>query len=158
MSIRQANLVSASVAILIGLFFIAFSIPAYSGKVGLGEQAGSQGAGLFPFWMGALVSICGIIYLRNSLKSPISGRFMTANRQERIVLLQNVFSMAVYLSAMPYLGFALSSFLFLVFYMHVIGKYRLLLSLLLSAITTGLVTYCFKVFLYLSLPRGFVGW
>jgi len=153
MSVRQANLIASIILVLLGIVFIIFSVPIYSTKIGAGP-----GAGVFPFWIGLFVVICGSAYLWESLKSAASEEFLTTGGRQRAWLLQTALSLIAYIAFMPYLGFALASFLFFLFHIYVIGKYRIAFSLLFSAITALLCAYFFRVWLYIPLPRGVVGW
>ncbi len=153
MSVRQAHLIAASIVVTVGAVFIIFSLPIYSIKIG-----GGPGAGVFPFWVGLFVVMCGLAYLWESLRSQASEKFLTTSGQERAWLLQTALSIIAYIALMPYLGFGLASFLLLLFHVRVIGRYRLPFSLLLSAIMAALCAYSFRVWLYIALPRGFLGW
>jgi len=153
MSVRQAHRIAASIVVIVGAIFIIFSIPIYSIKIGAGP-----GAGVFPFWIGLFVVPCGLLYLWDSLRSKAKERFLEGGGRQRAWLIQTALSIIGYIALMPYLGFALSSFLLLVFHLWVIGGYRLPFSLLFSAIVATLCAYSFRVWLYIPLPRGFLGW
>ncbi len=153
MSVRMANVVAAIIIFLIGMAFVLFSIPIYSKKIG-----GGPGAGVFPFWIGLVVMICGLAYLRASLRSQAPERFWTASRKERKLVWVNALSMLAYVALMPYLGFAVATFLLLALHLLVVPGGRFLSSLLFAAVVSALIAYCFEVWLYTPLPRGFIGW
>ena len=152
MTLWRVNLIASSIALLFGIVFVIYSIPIYSVKIG-----GGPGVGLFPFWIGIVVIFCGLLYLRQSLKSGSSERFFSIGSQKG-TFLQCALSIIAYIGIMPYLGFAFSSLLVLFFHLRVIGGCRLFFSFWFSCIAVGLLAFCFKVLLYLPLPRGPFGW
>jgi hypothetical protein len=152
-SFRHAHLLAASVIVLIGLFFVTFSIPIYAIKIGMGP-----GAGVFPFWIGLFVLFFGILYLWKAFQTPSSERFLALDRRRRAMLVQTALSIIGYIALMPHLGFSLASFLLLFFHLYLIGRYRFLFSLLFSAGAAAICGYVFEVWLYIPLPRGFIGW
>jgi hypothetical protein len=153
MSVRLANVVAAAIIFLVGLAFVLFSIPIYSSKIG-----GGPGAGVFPFWIGLVVTMAGLAYLRASLTSQAPERFWTASPRARSLVWVNALSMLAYVVLMPYLGFALATFLLLALHLLVVPGGRVLSSLLFAAVVSALISYCFEVWLYIPLPRGFIGW
>jgi hypothetical protein len=153
MSIRLANVVAAAIIFLVGLTFILFSIPIYSNKIG-----GGPGAGVFPFWAGLVVMVCGLAYLRASLRSQAPERFWTASVRARRFVWLNALSMLAYVALMSSLGFALATFLMLALHLLMVPGGRFLSSLLFAAVVSALIAYCFEVWLYTPLPRGFIGW
>ncbi len=153
MSVRQAELVAAGIVVLVGLGFIAFSIPIYSTGFGSGP-----GSGFYPFWVGVVQTVCGVAYIWGSVRIRGSDPFLVLSKGEQALLWQCASSMAVYVAAMPYLGFALSTFLLLVFHLRVIGNRRMPFSILFSLGTTVVCAYFFKILLYVPLPRGIIGW
>lgn len=153
MSVRLANVAASIIVFLIGMAFVLFSIPIYSNRIG-----GGPGAGVFPFWIGLVVLICGLAYLRESLKSQGPGRFWTASRRERRLVWINILSMLAYVALMPFLGFAVATFFLLALHLVVVPGGRLLSSLLFAAVVSALISYCFEVWLYTPLPRGLISW
>ena len=153
MSIRLANVLAAAIIFGVGLAFLLFSIPIYSNRIG-----GGPGAGVFPFWIGLVVMICGLAYLRVSLRSQAPERFWTATRSARKLVWVNALSMVAYVAVMPYLGFALATFLLLGLHLLAAPGGRLVSSLLFAAVVSALISYCLEVWLYTSLPRGFIAW
>jgi hypothetical protein len=155
MTIRRAHLLAASFSILVGCLFIFYSLPIYESTIGGG---GGPGAGAFPFWVGLVTTFWGAIYLRQAFQNQDHGRFIPPERKQRAVLLKTASSILVYLALMPHLGFLLTSFLLLLYYLKWIGGYRLRFALPFALAATALISYCFQVLLYISLPRGVIGW
>ncbi len=155
MTIRRAHLVAAVFSLFIGCLFMAYSMPIYESTIGGG---GGPGAGAFPFWVGLVTAFWGILYLRQAWQNRDRGEFITSRPKERAVLLQTAVSILVYLTLMPYLGFFLASFLLLLHYLKWIGGYRWRFAVPFALAGTAVITYCFQVLLYISLPRGLIGW
>jgi putative tricarboxylic transport membrane protein len=155
MTIRRAHLLAASFSLFIGCLFMAYSIPIYESTIGGG---GGPGAGAFPFWIGLVTTFWGVMYLRQAFQNRDRQDFITREPRQRAVLLKTAVSILVYLTLMPYLGFLLTSFLLLLYYLRGIGGYRLRFALPFALAGTAVITYCFQVLLYISLPRGLIGW
>ena len=155
MTIRRAHLLAASFFLLIGCLFMVYSIPIYESTIGGG---GGPGAGAFPFWIGLVTTFWGAMYLRQAFQNQDRGKFITPEPMQRAVLLKTAVSILVYLALMPYLGFLLTSFLLLLYYLKWIGGYRLRFALPFALAAMAVITYCFQVLLYISLPRGLIGW
>ena len=107
MSVRQANMIAAGVVVLVGLFFVISSVPIYTRGVGAGP-----GAGVFPFWIGLLLTTCGLVYLVSSFRSQSPEKFMIGAGEEKGWLVWTGLSLVAYVGLMLYLGFALATFLF----------------------------------------------
>lgn len=153
MSIKQANVIAASVLILAGLFFVAASVPMYQTRFG-----GGPGPGVFPLWVGLVLVVSAAAYLVNSLRSTASGPFMTAAPGEKGWLIWTGISLFGYVAFMQFLGFALATFLFVTVQVRVIGRYGWVFSLIFSLVSAVLCAYLFRSGLNMSLPGGFLGW
>lgn len=153
MSIKLANVVAASVLALLGLFFVASSIPIYQTRFG-----GGPGPGAFPLWVGLVLTVSASAYLVSSLRSTDSGPFMSAAPGEKGWLIWTGLSLLGYVALMQFLGFALTTFLFIAFQIRVIGRYGVIFSLIFSLVSAVACAYLFRVGLNMSLPTGIIGW
>jgi hypothetical protein len=153
MTVRQANVIAAALLTCMGLLFVVLSIPIYEKRIGAGP-----GAGVFPMWVGLMLTACAIAYLVDSIRKAAPQRFSATKSEERGWLVWTLASLFGYVGLMPYLGFALATFLFTTIQLRVIGGYRWVFSLVFSLATAVLCTYIFRVGLYMGLPRGFLGW
>lgn len=153
MSQKRAEVFSAAVVVIIGLFFIVFSLPIYNVGIGSGP-----GGGVFPLWVGAVQTLCGLIYLRNSLASSSREKFVELSGQQQRWLWQSALSMIIYIGSMPLVGFAPATFLFVGYHVRILGRHSLRFSAILSAVTTVVCVYFFGVLLYMPLPKGPLGW
>jgi putative tricarboxylic transport membrane protein len=155
MTIRLAHLLAAGFSLFIGCLFMVYSLPIYESTIGGG---GGPGAGAFPFWIGLATTFWGAIYLRQALQNRDLGKFIPPQREQRAVLAKTAVSILAYLALMPFLGFLLTSFLLLLYHLKWIGGYRMRFALPFALAATALISYCFQVLLYISLPRGLIGW
>jgi putative tricarboxylic transport membrane protein len=150
---RQANMIAAGVVVLVGLFFTIFSVPIYRKGVG-----GGPGAGVFPFWIGLLLTVFGVVYLVSTLRSKLPEKLVIGAGEEKGSLVWAGLLIVAYVGLMPYLGFALGTFLFMAAHLRISGGYKWVFSIVLSLVTAVLCTYVFRVSLNIGLPVGFVGW
>ena len=67
-------------------------------------------------------------------------------------------SMVAHRLATDFLGFGLASLLFMIYLMRLLGNPRWWVTLALSFLFVGLVSYTFREWLYMDLPRGFLGY
>ena len=155
MSVRQAHLIAAFFFIFIGCLFIFYSLPIYESKIGGG---GGPGAGVFPFWVGLATAFLGGIYLWQAYENQDHGKFLISSRKQKFVFLKTSSSIVVYLALMPHLGFILASFVLLLYNLKWIAGYRLYFALPFALVAMALISYCFQVLLYISLPRGLISW
>jgi hypothetical protein len=146
-------MIAAVVVVLVGLFFAFSSVPIYMQSIGAGP-----GAGVFPFWIGLMLTACGLVYLVNSFRSHSPGKVMVGAGEEKGWLVWTGLSLVAYVGLMPYLGFALSTFLFTAVHLRFIGGYKWVFSIVFSLVVAIACAYVFRVGLYIGLPRGFVGW
>lgn len=152
MSFRQVDMAAAVVFTVIGLFFVFASVPIYSVTVGT-----SPGAGVWPFWLGVMLTVCGVGYLSYAFRSAAPQKFLTLTRVERGSLWGSILSLFLYIAIMPYLGFALCTFLFLLFNLHVISGYRWIPTVVVAAASTAVCWYFFAKALFMPFPKGFFG-
>jgi putative tricarboxylic transport membrane protein len=153
MSVRQANLIAAGVVVLLGLLFTISSVPIYTKGIGAGP-----GAGAFPFWIGLLLTACGLVYLVKSFQSKSAEKFTVGAGESKGCLVWTALSILAYVGLMPYLGFTLATFLFTTVCLRIIGEYKWGFSIAFSLAAAISCTYAFRVGLDIGLPTGFVGW
>lgn len=139
---------SGAIGILIGLFFCISSI-----GHGLGQMH-QPGPGFLPFLVGAvLVFLSAIIFLPSFTKGTnvekITGG-LNKYRKGGLILLALVF----YNMAISYIGFSLTTFLFIVFLMKVVETQKWT-STILTALCSAVGFYVvFQSWLMLDLPLG----
>jgi putative tricarboxylic transport membrane protein len=115
----------------------------------------APGPGLFPLLLGliiALLSIALIIFAEetNGDKGAFSWRSL-----KRVALVYG--ALLFYYAVLELVGFLIASFALLLFLSLVIGKQRIVGSLLRAVIMTGLSYLLFEVALKSQLPKGIIG-
>jgi putative tricarboxylic transport membrane protein len=150
---RTANLVAALLTVALGLFMVA-----EAGKMNTGFTAGLH-AGIFPRLLGLGLALLGSFQLVQQLRPAADHtRISWPNGRYRWQLL--VISSAVigYLVAIPLLGFALTTLLFSLIVIRVLGDYRWPTIAGAAFLTAGISTVVFQVWLDLKLPGGWLGY
>jgi len=153
---RKYDLLSSLAWLTVGVIFFQRSV-----GLGLGEL-GEPGPGFFPF----LVSVCLIcfssIYFvsslrkRGQLSSVESSRFWPkSDGLIRISLV--VMSLFMFIFTMNYLGFVVTTFLFMFLLLRFIEPKKWLAVLLVACLTTFLSYAIFQLWLKADLPRGGFG-
>ncbi len=120
------------------------------------DDRGSIGTGAYPTYVALLLAGCGLSILlqwfrsnRDTeappfLPSGIGGRRLAFSAG----------SLVVYRVATDILGFGIASFLLMVFQMRTLGRHRWLTILGISIAFVLAVSYTFREWLYMALPRG----
>jgi putative tricarboxylic transport membrane protein len=151
--VRNDDSLSSVVWLLVGLGFIAGGV-----KMGIGPL-NAPGPGFFPTVIGGIFSLLSLALFitASSKKNPIpeQGSFWKEKKSWKKVSLALV-SLVFYLIFLNYLGYILTTFLFLLSLLKFVGK-RGWVSSILTAIVVSLGSYAiFKIGLGVSLPKGLV--
>jgi putative tricarboxylic transport membrane protein len=151
--LRNDDSLSSLVWVLVGLGFIAGGV-----KMGIGPL-NAPGPGFFPTVIGGIFSLLSLALFitASSKKNPIPGQgsFWKEKKSWRKVSLA-FFSLVFYLIFLNYLGYILTTFLFLLSLLKFVGK-RGWVSSILTAIVVSFGSYAiFKIGLGVSLPKGLV--
>jgi putative tricarboxylic transport membrane protein len=113
------------------------------------------GAGLYPFAIGLFIFPLGLSLFISSLRSQKKGPIL--NREGTKIFLAFVGACAFWIMAMPYLGYPTVT-LFATFFLSKIMKLEgWLKPFILSAGTALFIFILFDYWLYIDLPRGFLG-
>ena len=120
-------------------------------------------AGMFPMFASAVMVACmGIVLVqtwRNQAEAPQDGESSSGHFMRRVapkVILQAAVVIAVYMALMEQLGFLVSSYLFLVAGMQVLGSKRIGLNLVVSALVLAAIYVVFQTAFSVILPEGLV--
>ena len=143
------------------LFFIFLSIFVCEQSIGIGLGTLRQpGPGLLSFGVGAGTGILALGLLIKSFllkANPIeSGREKEPIRKEKFILI--CISLFVYAIAVEWLGFILSTFIFVLLLFRLIEAGRWWNSLLKAVLVTAGNYLIFVIWLKISVPIGFLGW
>jgi hypothetical protein len=144
--------------IVFTIIILAFSATALWQAYRISGLTGLSTPGVFP--MLATAAMLGSGFLRDALRKTASAdtareqlaRFVRDVTPLRLVLL--VAMILAYMLAMPWLGFTISSALFLFFAFTLLWKRGLLISLLVTALSLAVITGIFRVVFQVVLPQG----
>jgi putative tricarboxylic transport membrane protein len=134
---------------------VAFLICFGSLKLSLGT-AHSPGVGFLPFYIGVLLGILAIILhlqSRRAVKRDAAALWVDKGKALKVLL--TVIALLVYAVVMEYLGFLLSTALFLGFLLRVIEPQRWSLVIGGSVLVSVVSYLIFAVWLKTGLPMGF---
>ncbi len=118
-------------------------------------------AGMFPMIASAVMVACMGVVLVQTLRSKAepaeAGESTTGHFMRRVapkVILMSSLVIAVYMALMEQLGFVVSSYLFLVVGMHVLGSRRVVLNMIVSALVLAAIYVVFQTAFSVVLPEG----
>ncbi len=140
------------IALSIFLLWQAYTI---SGLVSL------TSAGAFPMVAASVMLVSAVFALRDTTRSApqagLSGESLPAQFMRQIapnVLVLFVLAITVYMLALEKLGFIVSSYVFLLISMRILGSRKLFLNLWVSALVLAAVYLIFQTIFAVVLPTG----
>jgi hypothetical protein len=131
----------------LGIVFVAT-------RYGFGSP-GEPGPGFFPFFIGLLIIIFGVILLSISRGTKATELFPSIEGLKRFWAMAVAF--VVWLLLLHYLGYILITFLITLAMAKIMGLEGWLKPVLLSLGTTVFIYLLFDVWFYTDLPRGILG-
>jgi hypothetical protein len=151
---RREDLIVAVLCLVTSVVVLFQSVPRYF------TDRGSPGSGAYPCYIAALLMICGVSifiqWFRGSRKMDAPPFFPRGRRG--ILLACTAGALVAHRVATDLIGFGLASLFLMIFLLRLLGNYRWWTTLLLSFLFVGLVSYTFREWLYMDLPRGFLGY
>ena len=154
---RRRNLASSLVCIGFGMMFCI-------GSVRYGDvRSGIPSAGFFPFMGGAiliclsLVELISVIVDRKKKEDPSKREqfFPQRNSWKRLLLI--LLSLFAYVFSLEYLGFSISTFLFVIFLMRFLEPQKWITAIAMAFLTSILSYALFELWLKVQLPKGLFG-
>jgi hypothetical protein len=144
---------SSLVFLIVGLSFVAGGL-----RMGLGPL-NAPGAGFFPMVVGGLFSLLsGALLVKTLAADKTDGEKANFWREERswIRISLSLLSLVFFLAALNSLGYILTTALFILFLLKVVGKKGWKVSILI-AIAASLGSYAlFRMGLGVLLPKGWI--
>lgn len=137
------------VIVLLSILMMVLSL-----SYGIGTL-GKPGSGLYPFTIGLFIFPLGLSLFISSLRSQRKGSVL--NREGVITFLAFVGACAFWIIAMPYLGYPAVTLLATFFLCKIMKLEGWLKPFVLSAGTALFIFILFDYWLYIDLPRGFLG-
>ncbi|MFL5441717.1 MAG: tripartite tricarboxylate transporter TctB family protein [Myxococcales bacterium] len=143
----------AQVLMALGIIAFAVSIAVQAYQVGSRWVDGQAGPGFFPFWLAALLALCGVIILVREMRVESIKPFF--HDRTAVMSVIKVISTAAGLLVFTYLiGFRTASILYLFVYLRFIGKHRWPAVIAMSLLIPLTGYYVFERILQVGLPRG----
>jgi putative tricarboxylic transport membrane protein len=150
---EKTNYLSERIAHFV-ILLLSILIMVLSRSYGLGTL-GKPGAGLYPFTIGLLIFPLSLSLFISSLRSK--GKGSVLSRGEVVTFISFIGTCAFWILAMPYLGYPAVTLLATFFLSKIMKLEGWLKPLLLSAGTALFIFILFDYWLYIDLPRGFLG-
>ncbi len=150
---RRGDLVVAILCFGLAAVVLVQSAPHYF------TDSGTLGSGVYPCYVAALLAICGLsIFVQwfRGNRQAAAAAFFPRGRGGRL-LACTAAALLAYRIGMDILGFTVASLLLMIFLMRLLGRHRWWTTLALSGLFVALVSYTFRQWLYMDLPRGLLG-
>lgn len=151
---RREDLIVAALCLATSAMVLVQSVPRYF------TDRGALGPGAYPCYIALLLAICGcsilIQWFRGNRKTD-APPFFPRGRGGKL-LACTAGSLVVHRVGTDLLGFGLASLLLMIYQMRILGHHRWWTTLVLSFLFVALVSYTFREWLYMDLPRGFLGY
>jgi hypothetical protein len=135
--------------VAIGLLMLAANLP-----IGVQWDADGPQAGYFPFRVGAIIAVCGLLAGVSALRrAEARATPFVEPARFRSVLAVGI-PTAAYVLAIQWLGLYVASFAFLIFFMRAIGRYSWLRALAVSAPFVAVLFWTFETQFLMPLAKG----
>ncbi len=164
---RLAELVAA---ILIALFSIYLMWKSGEGpswdpeavrfaNIGINVDNSGPGSGFWPFWLSLAMLVASLAvmvnwYLRKTPESRSDAPFLDSYGKEMFVKIGG--GLLVFLFLIKFVGFYGAIPVFLFYYIHFIGKHRLVTAALISLAVPVFCFFFFDVAMRIVLPKGYL--
>ena len=138
----------------VALFALGLGVITMLGSLKVGIGWGEEGpkSGFFPFWVGLIVVLASVVNFVRAL--AISPGKLFAEWSQLAEVRKVVIPMAIYVSAVPWLGIYLSSALLIAGFMRWLGRYGWPLTLCISVALPILTYVTFERWFLVPLPKG----
>ena len=163
---RRAEIVAAAFLGLLSIYLMWKSGEAPSwnkdiarfDNIGLIEGEG-PGSGFWPFWLSAIMLICTIIigvnwYRKKSPPSRSKEPFLDSFGKKLLFLVG--VGLFGFLILIEFIGFYGGMFIFLIYYLRVLGRHSILLTSLVSISVPIVCFFFFDVAMRIVLPKGYL--
>jgi putative tricarboxylic transport membrane protein len=149
---KKANIVTSLILFLLSGYFAVESrkLPMSDGL--------SPGAGFLPFWIGVFMGGLSILLFIQSIRmDPSTGKRVFLKKDQGLRdIVWITSSLFAYCGCILLIGYPISTFLFLLFLLKVVGRYGYKISLGISAGLTAALYGIFESWLDMAFPAGVV--
>lgn len=143
------DVVAAVVIMLVGVVMMVDNH-----KIGAGWADDGPESGYFPFRIGAILCLAGLVVAGRSLlgRQRDPGLFVSRERLRRVLLV--LLPAAAYVLAIQFVGIYVASTLFIAGFMRVLDRSSWLKTLLVSVGSNALLFWMFELQFKVPLPKG----
>jgi len=147
--VKKDDILSGCILIAISIYFLkeSNSLPPSSLRV--------PGSAFFPRLICfAFLVFGGILIIRSLKKGEIEGKITLISKQDLIRVLAVILLCVIYIFSIPFLGFILTSILFIISLMFIFQVKRIGIIILWGFLVTLIIYFIFKILLKVPLPVG----
>lgn len=146
---KKDDILSGCILIAISIYFLRESNSLPSSSLGI------PGSAFFPRLVCfAFVIFGGILIIRSFKKGEAERKITLILKQDLIRVLAVILLCGIYIFSMPFLGFILTSILFIVLLMFIFQVKRIGIIILWGFLVTLIIYFIFKILLKVPLPAG----
>ena len=151
---KQLDIFSSIIVLIFcaGVYHLTLQFPAARG-MGRGEPIGAQG---FPQLLVGLIAFMAVIVIIQALFSKTADEPAKVTGRDFWVLLKFIVAWVAYIYAIRYIGYGVSTLLFMMFCMWWMGVRKPVSIVLTSVAVTVLIYLCFGMLFGVELPPGFL--
>jgi hypothetical protein len=150
---RREDLIVAVLCLATSAWVLVESVPHYFGN------RGGLGSGAYPCYLALLLAICGLSILVQWFRgnrTTDAPAFFPRGRGGKL-LACTAGSLIAHRVGTDLVGFTMASLFLMIYQMRLLGHHRWWTTLTISVVFVALVSYTFREWLYMALPRGFLG-
>lgn len=146
---KKDDILSGCILIAISIYFLRESNSLPPSSLGI------PGSAFFPRLICfAFVIFGGILIIRSFKKGEAERKITLILKQDLIRVLAVILLCGIYIFSIPFLGFILTSILFIVFLMFIFQVKRIGIIILWGFLVTLIIYFIFKILLKVPLPAG----
>jgi len=147
--VKKDDILSGCILIAISIYFLRESNSLPPSSLGI------PGSAFFPRLICfAFVIFGGILIIRSFKKGEAERKITLILKQDLIRVLAVILLCGIYIFSIPFLGFILTSILFIVFLMFIFQVKRIGIIILWGFLVTLIIYFIFKILLKVPLPAG----
>jgi len=144
---------TSQILMAVSVILFAVAVMVQGVQVGARWVDGQPGPGFFPFWLGALLGVAGVIALVQAARTP-DGRPFFHDRTGLTSVLKVAVTATAMLALTYFIGFRLASIIYLFVYTRFVGKHRWPAVVTMSLLIPITGYFIFERVLQVALPRG----
>ena len=151
-----ARTVTVDLVVAVLIFLIGALVAYDSHRLGSSWASDGPQSGYFPFYIGSLICLCGlVVFVQSLLKLKRDRAIFVAGGQFRQVLVILLPSTA-YVLGVQLMGIYVPSAVFIGLFMWTAGKYNWLRSVLVGGAVAVISFVLFEIWFKIPLPKGWV--